>query len=726
MNVSTDQLRVTSVPYSGRNNVIFTGIPLKRDSFKVNSGKYFITVKIKTSELPITPVVGQHWTIKGICIVENVEIHNYIMQRHTYESPEEIICLLPEDGEQIIRFLAKERDFEGIGESKARRLWELLGEDFYHVLDNDSPESRTLLRSVLNDKSIDALFIGYGKYRNLSACNWMSKHKITAEVQQRLLKYHDQDSIKAIEKNPYLLIGFGMDFNDVDILARDKFFVNESDTRRLSATVEIAIRKEILEGHTYTTKAAITPAVKKLLGTYELAKQALTIGHKKTQFVLNAEKRTYHPTAQLIMELAVEKRLKTLVGKKDLYDNKAQIAYNSAVNELPYELTKKQHKAIVTTLNNGISCITGGAGTGKTTVLRTALKAFSQMGYQIHAVALSGRAAMRLHESIGFKTLTIAAFLRQEPIEPSINEPKHLLVIDEASMIDLPTMYRLVTHMSPKVRIVFTGDPDQLPPIGCGRVLADIVESGSIANTVLDIVKRQEGTTGIPEYSKLINKGIVPDILSTGNITFHETPKHLIAECCTDLFSEATDNSRIIAATKSMVANINTLTQSIVNTDSKRLEFNMNNEKNYCNLFLNDTILFTKNNYDKGIQNGTLGKLVSVETAGDIYGKVELDTGDIVEITESLLDCMELGYCITLHKAQGSQFPRVIIALQKSIIVDRAWLYTAVTRAETEVHIVGSIKDFKDIIRSTSHTYRRNSYLKDLLIKRINRIRFVQ
>ena len=119
--------------------------------------------------------------------------------------------------------------------------------------------------------------------------------------------------------------------------------------------------------------------------------------------------------------------------------------------------------------------------------------------------------------------------------------------------------------------------------------------------------------------------------------------------------------------------------------------------------------------YDKGVQNGSLGVLTSVESSGESYGEVTLDTGDKVEITQTVLDCMELGYAITLHKAQGSQFPRVIIALQSGRIVDRAWLYTAITRAEAEIHIVGSAKDFKAITETPSHSHRRNSYLVELL-----------
>ncbi len=642
------------------------------------------------------------------------------MQQHTYESPEHIECNLPETGEQLIRFIARVPYFKGIGESKARALWELLGKDFHSTVGIDTPESRKRLRSVLSEDSINALLKGYAKYKNLAYCNWMTDHKIPASIQQRLLKHHGEKSIEAIKQNPYVLIGFGMSFTDVDNLINSnskqlKLEVANCDQRRLSAALETAIRKEIEKGHTYTTQAALRPYLTRLLKDKELVTKAFIAGHHKAQYILNPDAGTYHPTAQLLMENVVAKRLKALASQNNLYDEYANSAYNSAVDELPYELTKKQVEAVTTCLDNAVSCITGGAGTGKTTVLRTALRAYNQMGFEIHAVALSGRAAMRLHESIGFITSTIAKLLREEPIEPTLDQQKHLLVIDEASMIDLPTMYRLVNHIHPSVRIIFTVDPDQLPPIGCGKVLADIVLSKAIANTMLDIVKRQEGSTGIPEYSKLINQGIVPEKLSTGAIHFHETTKSEIAQVCCDLYRQSPENSRVMAPTKALVADINKLTQEAVNPNGNRLEFEMHGEKFFQNLRLNDAILFTQNHYDKGIQNGSLGMLTSVESSGESYGEVTLDTGDKVEITQSVLDCMELGYAITLHKAQGSQFPRIIIALQKGKIVDRAWLYTAITRAEAEIHMVGSSDELRVITESHSNSHKRNSYLVELL-----------
>lgn len=711
-----EHIRVTSIPFSSANLVIFSGVPLNRNSYKTNSGKYYVTIKVHPDSIPAQPAIGQHWSVKGARLIEEAVIGDYVMQQHTYELPEHIVCSLPETGEQLIQFIAKESDFKGIGESKARALWEKLGKDFHSIARKDTPESRKQLRSVLSEDSISALFEGYAKYKNLAYCNWMTEHKIPASVQQRLLKHHGEGAIDAIKQDPYLLIGFGMSFADVDKLALvNPFNCKDDDNRRLSAALEAAIRKEINKGHTYTTQAALKPYMVSLLKDKTLVTQAFIAGHHKAQYLLNPEKGTYHPTAQLLMENVVAKRLKALACQNNLYDEMANEAFHTAFAALPYALTQKQSDAVVTCLDNAVSCITGGAGTGKTTVLRTALRAYHQMGFEIHAVALSGRATMRLHESIGFITSTIAKMLRKDPIEPTAEKQKNLLVIDEASMIDLPTMYRLVNHIHPSVRIIFTGDPDQLPPIGCGKVLADIVLSNAIANTRLDIVKRQEGSTGIPEYSKLINQGILPAQLSTGKITFHETAKGDIPQVCCALFKLSPENSRVMAPTKALVTDINKLIQVQVNADGELLEFEMHGERYFQNLKQKDVILFTQNHYDKGIQNGSLGTLTSVESSGESYGEVTLDTGDKIEITQSVLDCMELGYAITLHKAQGSQFPRVIIALQNGKIVDRAWLYTAITRAEHEIHIVGSFQDMRFITETISNSHKRNSYLADLL-----------
>ena len=164
--------------------------------------------------------------------------------------------------------------------------------------------------------------------------------------------------------NILMLIGFGMSFTEVDTLSQSHFEATKNDDRRLSAALEIAIRKEIEKGHTYTIQADLHPHLTKLLKDKELVAKAFKAGHDKAQYLLNHTTGTYHPTAQLLMENVVAKRLKALTSQNCLYDEYANSAYCSAVGELPYELTKKQIEAVTTCLNNAVSCITGGAGTG--------------------------------------------------------------------------------------------------------------------------------------------------------------------------------------------------------------------------------------------------------------------------------------------------------------------------------------------------------------------------
>jgi exodeoxyribonuclease V alpha subunit len=255
-----DQMRVTSIPYSSTNMVIFSGVPLAKNSYKTNSGKYYVTIKADPDSIPVQPALGQHWSVKGARSIEEMETGDYVMQQHTYESPDHIECSLPESGEQLIQFISKEKDFKGIGESKARALWGALGKDFHSILQNDTSENRNRLRELLSDDSVESLFQGYSKYKNLAYCNWMSEKKIPASIQQRLLKHHGNESIQAINQNPYLLIGFGMAFEAIDKLPEfGGVEITKCDHKRLSAALEIAIRKEVEKGHTFSNHKDLKP-----------------------------------------------------------------------------------------------------------------------------------------------------------------------------------------------------------------------------------------------------------------------------------------------------------------------------------------------------------------------------------------------------------------------------------------------------------------------------------
>lgn len=705
------EFRLTSVWEYSTRRAVFSGVPLARESYRTLSGRCIIVVDTPTHLLPIRPCPGQHWRVYGWAEDRQVEHENYLMLERRFANPRKLELTLPHDGESFIRFVSAEPDFKGIGEVKARELWHTHGRAIYDVL--ASKDVGVLSRTVSTQAAI-SLVAGYEKYANLRYGIWMAEHMIPPQIQQRLFKFHGSDSVEEIKSDPYRLVTFGMSFGVVDELARDRFGVGVDDPRRLLAAVDHSLRQySSRAGHTVAKGAEIYPLVTRVLGDRSLADAALCEGLCSRAFSLDHQSGSYHLASLLIMEKVVAKRLVKLRDRSPTWTSKHERAVKRAISALPYPLTDRQREAIVSSVSNSLSCITGGAGTGKTTVLKTVLAVYSELGYLVKAVALSGRAAMRLRQSTGFETSTIAKFLKDEPIDA---ESKTVLVIDEASMIDLGTMYRIVTRIHPSVRILLVGDPDQLPPIGVGLVLCDVLKSSTIRYVELDVVKRQESESGIPSFSQMIRKGEIPSKLTLGCVSFHQASNQEIARICSELYRTDPSNCRIIAATRAMTAEINELCQSQLNAHSQKLEFTRFGERFTTDLALNDPVLFTQNNYEAKVQNGSLGCLISVEQSEEHYGIVKLDDGDSeIELSQALLDSLELGYAITLHKAQGSQFPRVVVALGDSGMIDRSWLYSAVTRAEKELHLVGSETQFRRAISKAGVIHSRQTHLHRLL-----------
>jgi exodeoxyribonuclease V alpha subunit len=313
------------------------------------------------------------------------------------------------------------------------------------------------------------------------------------------------------------------------------------------------------------------------------------------------------------------------------------------------------------------------------------------------------------------ETMTIAGFLRNVQIQ----DVPTLIVIDEASMLDLNLLYRIVLQSLPTTRILLCGDPDQLPPIGPGIPFSDIIRSRISSVIELDIVQRQDATTGIPEYSKDIRLGNIPELLSVGKIIFHEAHSAVdITEKCTQLLAESPKDSKVVAPTKDVTKTINLTCQAAINPSGTALVPQIHGEIWNTEYKVGDPILFTRNDYDAGVQNGSLARLVSVQPMheGELGTVILDDTGDVLPLTKTFLDNMQLGYAMTLHKIQGSQVPRVIIALTESRLIDRSWIYTAITRSESEVHIVGAKSTFVTAVKKESAHHMRKTYLRELLL----------
>jgi exodeoxyribonuclease V alpha subunit len=698
-------VRITAIYQSNSKQVNFSAVKVDENGNRID-GRTVVYIRTNPAHICLEPALGQVWRISGSSVLSEKPHDSYVVRTETYQLPK-LEAILPSSNESFVRFISEQSDFKGIGESKARELWNVFGARIFEICENKDVAALT---PYLTKKSIEGLLRGFERYSNLKYTTWLTEKEIPLPIQRRLIKVHKDESIQQIKDNPYHLVTMGLSFIEADAIAQKHFCYNQDSDNRLAAAMESALKQHSSNGHTVANKADLRRHLESLLGAYSgRVEKAFEVGANKLSYLRQGG--NYHLTSSLIMEKVIAKRLSSLGRQTDTWTQEHQNALSLKLAELPYNLTQEQLDAINSVMVSHVSAIVGGAGTGKTTVIRTALRAYNEMGYTIIPCALSGRAAKRMHESIGFITTTIARLLQKTPVE---EETMSLLVIDEAGMIDVPTMYQLVKHLHPSVRILFVGDANQLPPIGVGAILNDVIKSQTIPVSELTIVQRQSAESGVPDYANAIKGGAMPENLSVGCIAYHnETTEDAIKSKCVELLCKSSGDVMLIAPTKKLVQELNEVAQAQLNANAEHLMLTQYEQKYRTDFRLNDPIIFTKNNYSVGVQNGSLGKLVSTED----WGSVELEDGSVLKLDQTLFETIELAYAITLHKAQGSQFKTVIVALPlNSRMLNRAWLYTAVTRVESELHIVGSEPTMAEAIKRPSPALSRKTALSEFLV----------
>ncbi|ELR63726.1 RecD-like DNA helicase YrrC [Photobacterium marinum] len=704
-------LRVRKVWSTKGKKVVFSAMPLK-GALKASAKKYFV-VHANLDDLPVMPVKGQEWRISGTK-TETADNSKEYKQTRIDIQAKRLRVTMPNNGDNFVEFVAEDKEFVGIGPVFARKLWDKFQElqlDIYQTLNDGKTE---MLELVLTPKTAQTMVDAWKKYSNLKHLHWFAEHSVPPYISSKIMKHHSEEAVEQVKANPFILQAFGMSFDDITVLAREHFDIERDDPRRLTAAVAEALYKFTSKrGHTVATHRDLKRLLYKVLNCDVLAKQALMTSHENSDFIIDDDG-NYHPTGPLVMEKVVAQRFLHLANHKDTWDGRFDEALAHGLKDLAFPLMERQAEAVCSSLINPISVLTGGAGTGKTTVLRVILRAYEKLGYKTYPMALAGRAAKRIKEGTGYHASTIAGFLKNVEIK---DDEQAVIVIDEASMVDLKTMFQLVMALHDNVRILLVGDPAQLSPIGYGLILHDVVKTNSIANTELNIVKRQKGSTGIPEFTLAVRNGQIPEI-NTPNIRFHYTDKHQINDKVASLYAQDPLNSQIVGAKYSIkdggINHINHICQKDCNPEGQRLEFEMFGESRHLNIRVNDPIIFTENSWDDDIQNGTMGRLISVGGKSE-FGAVELDDGRVIELNESLILIVQPAYAVSLHKAQGSQFPRVIITLIDDPMLDRSWIYTALTRAEQQIEIVGTPEQFEVAIRRPSAASLRKTTLHKLL-----------
>lgn len=739
-------LRVTAIRSQnprGFGGCIFSAKPIDDQGRVEDAGSYFV-VKATGSALGGARVEpGQWWKVAGEPSRRRLDINGYQVAETQIEASSAV--LMRPSGEHIVSFMADSPAFEGIGQVKARKLWETFGERLYEHLDGANVAE---LSKVLTLASATQVVGAWAKHGDSRTLQWLQAQGFDLQIGRKAMQFFGQETAEKLEEDPYRLLSFCADWRKTDSFARSHFGVAEDDPRRLQAAVEEACYRTFSAGHTSVLSARLIVTLEGILGAQtktfrwrSLVSTALSQGLSNGSFVIGHH--GVQPLGAMVMERAVAQavaaRLASQVPKllpKDDIDE-LLLSYEKAER---IELNEAQWEAVHLAAARPFALITGGAGVGKTTVLKGLYEIYDRAGMAVTQLALAGRAAKRMQEATGQPASTIANALRN--LKEEDFDDRCVVVVDEASMVDIITMSRLCELIGPAPRLVLVGDPAQLMPVGPGLVLHALAKVPEVPVAQLTVVKRYSGAIALAAAS--IREGAWPELSSDPDAAIAFIPcarrpslsnEATIPETVLRLYRQDLANTQILCARRNGpdgAKGLNALCQSALTADAKPVQVWDERHDAYARVgfHLGDPVLCTRNLWDRGLQNGSLGVVVQVddepqmltdddgEESGLALAWVDWDDGVRRPIVEEILDDLELGYAITVHKAQGSQWPRVIVPLTGHRLLDRTMVYTAVTRAQRQVLLVGDAAAAKKAVEGLPRAHARQVSL-DLILSRM-------
>lgn len=746
--VANVSLRITSIRSRGKSGgAVFSG---------VNDCAEQYAVVCDYRLLPIANLIekGQVWLVEGPVAIRSSTVGNSTILRHEQVIKATSAELLRPAGRNVVDWIANCPDCVGIGKVKAMRLYDRFGPDLVDLI-----EQRDLvaLNEVINEDAAQLLCNAFGKFQIANTLLWLDRIGISRKMGQSVVNYWQDKAQEKIEANPYALISFEADWKKVDAFVSCRIGIAEDDPRRLNGAVEDVLYGSMKQCHTCLPENEARTRLAQMLESAELAERAL---NPLPQSGSDSEDECGKPFQRIdgflqangawLIESYVARRLHEMVAGEDEYGQSglfSQIAANpKGIEQIinGYEATHgltlsyEQQLAVRISAVNYLSLILGGAGTGKTTVLKALYAVLDDQrgNTPIYQLALAGRAAQRMAEATGRQAMTIAGFLTR--IDPATIEIGSVIVVDEVSMVDVILMYRLLRHIPSGVRLVLVGDPGQLPPIGPGLVLHALAGLPSLPQTELKVVKRQSSTSGIPQVAAAIRAHQVPtwaeyqgkgsgvSFVICTNAQIEDTV-HAIYE---DLGGDGTNYAvQILSITNSNLGGVQNLNIALHNRYQTDGELVMILDDEYGNvaastldripLCVGDLVIFTENNYSLGLRNGSLGRIMEafpVSEPDDSCCRCEFDGVDYL-LNSSQIQALSHSYSITVHKSQGSQFKRVIVPIRASRLLDQTLIYTAITRGVEQVVLVGDLGAANASIKAPATAARRNVMLPKLLAK---------
>jgi exodeoxyribonuclease V alpha subunit len=645
--------------------------------------------------LPHSPRVGDLLKIVGIFFEHRQYGMQFYVSRGTYTIPK---------GRLIVSYLANHSDFVGIGPNTAKSLYDAFGDRLVSLLNQGHVGE---LSGVLPLKKAERLVFAWAEKREeTGVVAFLDEHGFDVRLANRLRRVWGGQVIDMLTLNPYFMLAFAS-WSKTDAAAMS-LGVELNDPRRLIGAVENALYERLQSGHTLTQKNQLNELLririddKWIEHSIELAVADLAI--------CGDAMRGYQPIGVASLESRITERIRAiLIDAKSLKNVSNQAWLDNAIfqseRSLRFTLNMEQREAVKMALTRPFSLITGGAGVGKTTVLHVIVEIAERHGLTIIQMALAGRAAKKMAEASGLDAMTIAKFLHQVKLG-KINVPRDsLVIIDEASMLDLPTTFRILKHLPDGIQLLFLGDPAQLPPIGFGLVFPCLCSSLLVPQVALTAVHRQTAETGIPTVAADVRVHQLPNLLPyTGKFTgvsfIDCLPEHIPDQLSKLAIEWGTEEWQILCAIKQGAAGMHAINKHFgnLNIGEKLVGFNFS---------VGEPVIHLINDYERGLMNGTLGTIVAVTNANEPGLLIDFEGTEHFISSFEITERLELAYAISVHKAQGSQFNRVAIALTKSRILDHSLIYTALTRGIKQVVFVGERTAFESAILNPSLAHKR-------------------
>lgn len=651
--------------------------------------------------------------------------HPVYGEQFSIKSFEEV---MPSTEDGIREFLASEA-MKGIGRKTAAAIVSVFGTDTLRVIEEE-PHRLTDVPGI-GKKTAERISLAFGKHREFaSIVLYLQQFGINAEYAMKLYRVYGSGTIEAVKENPYRLVEdiFGVGFKKADKIA-DRMGVARDDEFRIKSGVKFTLSYLAGEGNTFLPQDMLCEKAGQLLDLpIELIEeQLIDMAFEGDIYIEKLDGRNavflaaYYLAEQNVckcLSAINDAQLKPVAGGIDSLISRTE-------NATGIYLSENQKHAVKTSLQMGVSIITGGPGTGKTTIINTIINILEESGLKTAIAAPTGRAAKRITETSGHYASTIHRLLeyyfsesenmmrfgktKEDPLDYDA------VIVDEASMIDLILMNGLVSAIRPGTRLVIVGDADQLPSVGAGNVLRDMISSEYIYSTKLTEIFRQAKESMIVVNAHRINHGEYPDCNAKGKDFFLlrrsaekemlETIKTLCLKRLPDYYSDISPTADIQVLTpvrKGLLGsiNLNRELQDVLNPPCAELE-----EKQFGDRIFRegDKVMQIKNNYQmtwknledftegEGVFNGDVGVIHHVDRE---FNEVTVVYDEVRYVTYNFnqLDELELAYAITVHKSQGSEFPIVIMPVSwfPPVLATRNLLYTGVTRGKRAVVLVGS------------------------------------